>query len=93
MKGLMGYAIVSSAMRFEQNLMHIQKSFRRLKVKHKNIKHKKNQSLPLVFNVKISIKKIIKNLIEIMLYAMTWYALTNENLNIYFDIVCYGMGL
>lgn len=76
MKGLLGYATVSSAMRFEQNLMHMQKTFRRFKVKHKNIK--KPQSLPLVFNVKISIKKIIKNLIEIMLYAMTWYALTNE---------------
>lgn len=38
MKGLLGYATVSSAMRFEQNLMHMQKTFRRFKVKHKNIK-------------------------------------------------------
>lgn len=35
--------------------------------------------------------KIISNRVKIILYDMLWYAMTNKNLMICYEIVCYGM--
>lgn len=40
-----------------------------------------------------SFKTIIKNLVEIIMYALFWYAMTNENLIICSEIVCYEISM
>lgn len=50
-------------------------------VRKKPIKILRKLSLPLICNVNItSSKQNIKNQVLIIVYAMLWYAMTNENL-------------